>query len=178
MSTVRRTVVEHNSEASERIHQLLMDLVRTAGLLHLDQAVPGQPTSLSQAFALHELDVDTPLSQRDLCERLRLEKSTVSRMVAELERKGLAVRERDPGNRRFTRLRLTDEGRSLHRGMAAAFHEQFERWISAMSRTERDGLLVGLPALVRVIRDARGDSAGGDGPPAAPARDPGGQPSL
>ncbi len=157
MSTVLRTVVEHNSEVSDRIHHLLMDLVRTAGLLHVDQAVPGQPISLSQAFALHELDVATPLSQRDLGDRLRLEKSTVSRMVAELERKGLVVRERDPGDRRFTRLRLTDEGRSQHRGMAAGFHARFERWISAMSRTERDGLLVGLPALVRAIR--AGDQA-------------------
>jgi DNA-binding MarR family transcriptional regulator len=128
-----------------------MDLVRAAGLLQLDQAV-----SMSQAFALHELDSDTPLSQRDLAERLRLEKSTVSRMVAELERKGLVVRERDPANRRLYRLRLTDAGRAQHVRMATAFHERYVCWVSAMTPAERDALLTGLPALLRAIHHAHG----------------------
>jgi DNA-binding MarR family transcriptional regulator len=141
-----------SAAAPERLHELLMDLILATGLLQPDQTVPGQPVSMSQAFALHELDTDTPLSQRDLAERLHLEKSTVSRMAAEMERKGLLVRERDPGNRRLYRLRLTDEGRALHVRMATTFHEQHVRWVSAMTRTERDALLTGLPALVRALR--------------------------
>ena len=158
-----------------------MDLMRATGLLQLDQTLPGQPVSLSQAFALHELDGDTPLSQRDLAERLRLEKSTVSRLAADLERKGLLVRERDPANRRFSRLRLTDEGRALHRGMGAALHDQYVRWIGALTPVERDALLVGLPALVRVIRESAAPwppDAAGDGPPAVPSRGSGGQASF
>jgi DNA-binding MarR family transcriptional regulator len=129
-----------------------MDLVRAAGLLQGDQAIPGQPVSLSQAFALHELDTGTPLSQRDLAARLHLEKSSVSRMAAEMERKGLLVRERDPDNRRLYRLRLTDRGRAVHAGMASVFHEQYVRWVAMMTPAERDALLAGLPALVRAIR--------------------------
>jgi DNA-binding MarR family transcriptional regulator len=181
MPTVRRTVAEHNSAAPERIHELVMDLVRATGLLQLDQTVPGQPVSLSQAFALHELDVDTPLSQRDLAERLRLEKSTVSRLAADLERKGLLVRERDPDNRRFWRLRLTAEGRALHVRMATAIHDQYVCWISSMTHTERDALLTGLPALLRVIRDTASAwhrNADGNGPPAVPIRGSGGQANL
>jgi DNA-binding MarR family transcriptional regulator len=134
------------------LHALLMDLVRAAGLLQPDQALAGYPVSLSQAFALHELDTDTPLSQRDLAERLRLEKSSVSRLAAELERNGLLVRERDPDNHRQYRLRLTDRGRASHRRMATTFHERYECWVTAMTQSERDALLKGLPALVRVIR--------------------------
>src|SRR5947209_20548232 len=98
MPTVPRKVARHNSDAA-RVHHLLMDFVRASGLLQPDQLVPGHQLSLSQAFALHELDTGTPLSQRELGERLRLEKSSVSRMAAELERQGLLVRERDPANR-------------------------------------------------------------------------------
>ena len=170
MPTVRGKVATHNSSApaaarrpsnvdlaaSQRLHELLMDLVRATGLLQPDQAVPGQPLSMSQAFALHELDTDPPLSQRDLADRLRLEKSTVSRLAAEMERKGLLVRERDPGNRRLYRLRLTDHGRALHARMAATFHEQYVRWVAAMTRAERDALLAGLPALVRAVRGTHG----------------------
>ncbi len=135
-----------------RLHELLMDVVRAAGLLQPDRTVAGHPVSLSQAFALHELDTGAPLSQRDLAERLRLEKSSVSRLAAEMERNGLLVRERDPDNHRQYRLRLTDQGRAMHGRMAATFHQQYECWVAAMTHSERAALLKGLPALVRVIR--------------------------
>jgi DNA-binding MarR family transcriptional regulator len=140
------------SAEAARLHELLMDVVRAAGLLQPDQTVAGHPISLSQAFALHELDTGTPLSQRELAERLRLDKSSVSRMAAEMQRKGLLVRERDPDNHRQYRLRLTDRGRAAHAGMAATFHEQYECWVGAMTHSERAALLKGLPALVRVLR--------------------------
>jgi DNA-binding MarR family transcriptional regulator len=130
-----------------------MDLIRVAGLLQPDAAIPGQPVSLSQAFALHELDTGAPLSQRDLAERLGLEKSTVSRIAAEMERQGMLVRERDPDNRRVYRLRLTDLGRAIHAGIAGTFHDHYVRWMATMSRSECDALLTALPALVRAMRD-------------------------
>jgi DNA-binding MarR family transcriptional regulator len=140
------------SAEATRLHELLMELVRTAGLLQPDQAHTGFPVSLSQAFALHELDTGTPLSQRDLAERLRLDKSSVSRMAAEMERKGLLVRERDPDNHRQYRLRLTDRGRAIHARMAATFHQRYECWVTAMTESERAALLQGLRALDRAVR--------------------------
>jgi DNA-binding MarR family transcriptional regulator len=141
------------SSTSERLHRLLMEFIRVAGLLLLDETVPGQPVQLSQAFAIHELDTGTPLSQRDLAERLRLDKSTVSRLAAQLERKGLLVRERDPDNKRVYRLRLTDAGRALHARMSVSFHEQYVQWVAEMTGAERDALISGLSAFVRVMRD-------------------------
>jgi DNA-binding MarR family transcriptional regulator len=141
-----------NSAEAARLHELLMEVVRATGLLQPDHTVAGSPVSLSQAFALHALDTGTPLSQRDLAERLRLEKSSVSRLAAQLERQGLLVRERDPDNHRQYRLRLTEQGRSVHARMATTFHEQYECWVDAMTHSERAALLKGLPALVRVIR--------------------------
>ncbi len=133
------------------LHELLLDFVRASGLLQPNHLVPGQQVSLSQVFALHELDGDVPLSQRDLAERLGLEKSSVSRMVADLERRELLVRERDPGDRRNYRLRLTGAGRALHARMADAFHSLFLRWAGEMDPAEHAALLTGLTALVRVI---------------------------
>lgn len=147
----------------EQLHKLIMDLVRAVGMLQPDRAVPGHRLTVSQAFAVHELDTGPPLSQQELAERLGLEKSSVSRMVAELERQGLLVRERDPGNRRLYRLRLTDHGRDLHARIATGFHEQFIRWAEAMTPAERDALLVGLSALVRSVYEG----GAGSGRPSA-----------
>lgn len=148
-------------DPSVRLHEALMELGQVTALLHLDQTIPGESVSMSQVFALHELDVAAPMSQRELAERLCLEKSTVSRMVADLERKNLLVRERDPANRRLHRLKLTPHGRTAHRRIARQFHQHYVRWEAAMTTAERDALLVGLPALVRAIRN---DLASGDLP--------------
>ena len=156
MSRVRRTVAEHNSSRldgdSVQLHGLMMELIRATGLLQPDQLVPGETLSMSQAFALHELDTDTPLSQQELADRLHLEKSSVSRMAAELERRGLIARERDPDNRRFYRLRITPEGRAFHVRMRGTFHERYTEWVAELTGTEREALLTGLAALVRAIR--------------------------
>lgn len=141
-----------DSSTPHRLHHLLMDLVQAGGLLHADQAVPGHQISLSQAFALHELDTDQPLSQGELAQRLGLEKSSASRMAADLERKELLVRERDPANRRVYRLRLTDAGRAVHAQIGAEFHDKYVRWVAALTPAERDALLAGLLALVRAMR--------------------------
>jgi DNA-binding MarR family transcriptional regulator len=137
---------------AERLHQLVMDLIRVAGLLQ-DGTFAGERISMSQAFALHELDTDVPLSQQELAERLHLEKSTVSRLVAEMERKGLLVRERDPRNRRLYRLQVTDAGRALHSRIASELHEHFVRTVSMITAAERDALLTGLPALIRAMHE-------------------------
>jgi DNA-binding MarR family transcriptional regulator len=144
------------TDDSERLHELFMDLVRVAGLLQPDQDMPGYSVSLSQAYAIHALDRAAGLSQQDLADQLYLEKSTVSRMVADLERKGLVERARDPDNRRFYRLRLTDKGRAFHLRVSAGYGARYRDWTAALTPAEREGLLVGLPALIRVVRASPG----------------------
>ncbi len=143
-----------NSEEHDatRLHGLFMEFMRVSGVLQPEFPLPGHQISMSQAFAIHELDSPTPLSQRDLVERLGLEKSTISRMVAELERKGHLARERDPDNRRFYRLRLTPSGRELHAKIAASFHQHYNHWVLHLTSAEREALFNGLSALVRVMK--------------------------
>jgi DNA-binding MarR family transcriptional regulator len=146
-------MAEHGQNA---LHHVLMEFVRVAGLLQPDQIVSGGSISISGVFALHELDYATEeaLSQQALAERLRLEKSTVSRIVADLEAKGLLVRERDPENRRLYQLRITAKGRMAHARMAARFNERFDGLVAGVTPAEQAALLKGLPALIRVIRES------------------------
>ena len=132
---------------SERLHELFMELVRLVAAWHLEPNV-----STSQAFAVHALDTEPPLSQQELAERLKLEKSSVSRLVADLERRELVVRQRDQYNGRIIRLRLTEAGRALHAGMANSFHGHYERWASAMTAKEQAALVTGLSAFLRAAR--------------------------
>ncbi|MGW1840263.1 MarR family winged helix-turn-helix transcriptional regulator [Streptomyces sp. BBFR2] len=66
----------------------------------------------------------------DLTGLYGLNKSTISRQVADLHRAGLVVRDRDPANSRVQLLRISDRGRELlalaatrlHREVAARTH--------------------------------------------------------
>ena len=69
--------------------------------------------SLSEMMALGELADVESMSQQELGQLLGLEKSTVSRLVVGLQRRSWVGRERDPANRRFYRLQLTPEGRTV-----------------------------------------------------------------
>lgn len=129
-----------------------MDLVRYIGVLHQDPGASGHAIPLSQVFALHELDAGTPLSQQELAARLGLEKSTVSRLVAGMERHGLLVRERDPDNRRFYRLRITEAGHAEHGRLGAGFSDRYAQLTATLTRGEREALLTGLPGLLRALR--------------------------
>ncbi len=158
-ATVPPIVVEHNPSASvpeagddhDWLRPLIVQLIRASGLLQPDQPAPGHGGSLSEGFALAELAGNAPLAQRDLAERLGLEKSTVSRLLAGLERRGLVARERNPANRRFYQLRLTDRGRAAAAALAAAHRRRHLELLAAMTPAEREALAVGLRALVRAL---------------------------
>lgn len=127
--------------------------------------------SASEARALIELVAARGIAQGELGQLLGLEKSTVSRLAAGLERKGWLRRGRDEGNQRYVRLYLTPEGRAIAEQVWRAWQSRQARIVAGLSDEERDGLAAGLRGLVRGLA-AEGFLSS---PP--PAESPGGTPS-
>src|SRR6476661_6122186 len=67
----------------------------------------------AQARALHELDLDRPISMRELAERLKADPSNVTGLIDRLEARGLVERRPDPTDRRIKGLALTSAGALL-----------------------------------------------------------------
>lgn len=105
--------------------------------------------SPSEARALIELVSARGIAQGELAGLLGLEKSTVSRLAAGLERKGWIRRGRDEGNQRYVRLYLTQEGRAIATQVWGAWQSRQARILGALSAEERVGLSAGLRGLVR-----------------------------
>jgi DNA-binding MarR family transcriptional regulator len=115
-----------------------------------DGDLPGIPqVSGSEARALIELVKARGIAQGELAGLLGLEKSTVSRLAAGLERKGWIRRGRDEGNQRYVRLYLTAEGGAVADRLWNAWHSRQERLLAALTPEERTGLSAGLRGLVR-----------------------------
>ena len=130
---------------------------------HAATAIP-QPSE-SEARALIELVKARGIAQGELGSLLGLEKSTVSRLAASLERKGWVRRGRDVGNQRYVRLYLTEDGAAVADRLWAAWNSRQARILAALSDEERAGLSRGLAGLVRglaaegLLGDAARDAA-------------------
>jgi DNA-binding MarR family transcriptional regulator len=119
--------------------------------------------SSSEARALIELVKARGIAQGELASLLGLEKSTVSRLAAGLERKGWIRRGRDEGNQRYVRLYLTAEGGAVAARLWNAWHSRQTRILGALTAEEREGLSSGLRGLVRGLA---AEGLLGDGPAA------------
>ena len=105
--------------------------------------------SASEARALIELVSARGIAQGELAGLLGLDKSTVSRLAAGLERKGWIRRGRDQVNQRYVRLYLTPEGGEIAGRVWQAWQSRQARILAELSADERAGLVAGLGGLVR-----------------------------
>ncbi|MGC1381620.1 MAG: MarR family transcriptional regulator [Candidatus Baltobacteraceae bacterium] len=131
-----------------------MALIRSLGLHRPDQTPCGAPISVGEAQALFELANDPGISQNELAARLRLEKSTVSRLAKMLEQRGWLDRRRDKGDSRLLRLRLTAAGSKAVQRLSASRRVRFAKVFDAIPAHKRDALLDSLSLLSEVLNDA------------------------
>jgi len=76
--------------------------------------VPGQ---FAQLLALYE---EHDLSQRELCDRIRIEQATMANTLQRMQRDGLVDCVPDRTDRRRMRVKLTERARTLEPDLAAA----------------------------------------------------------
>jgi DNA-binding MarR family transcriptional regulator len=103
---------------------------------------------------LADADVD---SQRELAERLGINRTIMVRLVDRLTDAGHATRTRNPANRRSYQLSITDAGRAALADLRRAVSDRDERVTAALTEPERRrlaellGRLLPEPATVRSI---------------------------
>ncbi|MBI3688643.1 MAG: MarR family transcriptional regulator [Actinobacteria bacterium] len=129
--------------------------VRAFGLHQPDQTPCGRPIPVSEAHALMEIERDGPLPQHELATRLRLEKSTVSRLVSQLHGRGWIERGKRDGDARVIWLKLTDAGRTAATQLATARTATFAALLDAIPADKRDTVLDSITTLVEALRDHR-----------------------
>ncbi len=77
----------------------------------LDEGHLASPFSLAQVRVLYELAHQATPTASELCDQLALDPGYLSRMLRELERRGLVTRRRSASDRRQQQLELTAKGR-------------------------------------------------------------------
>ncbi len=95
------------------LHAALADLVRVYQFRDRDR-ICCYDISVTQCYALEALADHGPMRSQALAKLLLLDKSTTTRVVDALERKGYVERRTDEEDARALSLRITSNGRSLY----------------------------------------------------------------
>jgi DNA-binding MarR family transcriptional regulator len=125
----------------EAAHTLRMSVMRLHRRLRRER--PDSGLSLTNLSVLGRLDREGPATASALAEAERIQPQSITRVVADLEHRGLVERMPDTTDRRRIPLRISDAGRAL----MVEDRRQRDEWLAiAMSNTltaaERDILLV------------------------------------
>ncbi len=131
--------------------------------------------TMGQFKAMSTLTINGPQPVGELGRRLGISEPAASLLADKLEELGLAVRERDPQDRRRTLVTATAEAEELAGRLRQGRQEHTLAWLSALTDEELDGLARGFRGLLRVVTEdaAQTDTATtpvhGAAPSAAPA---------
>ncbi len=127
--------IDHIREASRR-------LVRELGFMQ--QTIAGSSLSLSAVHALIEIGAWSQITARDLSAILRLEKSTVSRLLGALIQDGDVIETRDVDDSRIKRLALTAKGQSSLKNIERFARDQVSEALAPLETDAVDAILDGL----------------------------------
>ena len=130
----------------------LFAFVRDFGLHRTDETPCGVPMSVSEAQALTAL-IDGPATPSELAERLVLARSTVSRLLENLSRRGWTLRRPDPDDGRSSVVSLSASGRRMADRVLSSRHERLSRLMTNIEQTARADVVHALRLLAKAARD-------------------------
>lgn len=134
------TTLQRDAQA---LHTALSGLVRIYQYRDRDR-ICCHDISVTQCHALEALVEQGPMRSQDLAAALRLDKSTTTRVIDALVRKGHVERAPDPDDARAVSLRAAASGRSLYRRINNGLVQQqveLLRGTSPEVRREATGLI-------------------------------------
>ncbi|MFC9894777.1 MarR family winged helix-turn-helix transcriptional regulator [Nocardia sp. NPDC127579] len=125
--------------------------VRAFGLHQPDRTPCGQPIPVSEAHALAELARCGALRQSDLAQRLRLTKSTTSRLVTQLVEREWVGRSPASEDGRGVLVQVTPAGSAAAVQLAEARAARFAAVLDRVPPEERAGVVHALEVLTEAI---------------------------
>lgn len=136
----------------ERIRDASRRLVRELGFL--EATLAGADLSPSAVHAIIEVGSGRTTNARGLTQTLRLEKSTVSRLLKNLIADGYLTEQRDDCDTRMKRLALTERGQACLAGITDYAIDQVTGAISSLSAKEAATIAKGLETYAAALAAA------------------------
>ena len=148
------------AQDTRALYDALSELVRIYQFRDRDR-ICCYDISVTQCYAIEALITHSPMTVNALAAHLYLDKSTTSRVLDALERKGYATRSHDPEDGRAIRLQATAKGRALHKKIVDAILEEEQQLLGEFPAEVRKSIIQLIQSLARAAE--RRMTAGGGG---------------
>jgi len=137
--------LQHDATA---LHAAVSDLVRVYQFRDRDR-ICCHDISVTQCYALETLVEHAPIRLGELAQRLYLDKSTASRVVSTLVRKGYAEQRTEAADRRARALHVTRAGQRLYERITRDLIEQQRALVQDLDPGVRAGVVQVIRRLAR-----------------------------
>jgi MarR family 2-MHQ and catechol resistance regulon transcriptional repressor len=137
MATANSVKKTPTRKDAERLYEALSDLVRVYQFRDRD-TICCHDISVTQCYALEALVTSGPRTLNELAAQLYLDKSTASRVVSTLERKGYITRQTHPQDRRAILIDVTAAGRKLCGTIQAELVDETRKLLEDFEPTVRE----------------------------------------
>ncbi|MCY9659468.1 MarR family transcriptional regulator [Paenibacillus chondroitinus] len=141
-----------------RLRDNVQQFIRLFGLLEQSVTPCGYALSLSQVFALQELEQRTS-SLNDLAAKLRLERSSVSRLIDELVKKEFVHRQLNENNRREVQLTLSDKGEKTIQQVRKQSIAYYQLVLKDLTFEEQHSVVDGFEFFVRSLKKSKEETS-------------------
>lgn len=140
MTSGRKTPIKNPVDMSKHLPARLLTLSSRIALHATRAAARPLGMSIREWRIVQLLGSYGPSTINETAQRIAMDFGGTSRAIAALEERGLVKRLSDAGDRRVSRVELTDEGRKAHNVAASFAHEREERLLSRLKPAEREEL--------------------------------------
>lgn len=138
-------------EGAERLHRLSKELIRRYQFRDWNQ-ICCYGISISQSHILDVLAEEGDLSMQDLARRMFKSVSTMTRVVAQLVRRGYVRRRQDAADRRVVHVSITPQGKAIVAAIGRDLIETQKAILQAVPRAQWAGAFALLEALATGAR--------------------------
>ena len=136
---------------AENLYEVLNQLIRAHQFRDRDR-ICGHDISVAQCYALETLIKQGSMRLQSLADEMYLNKSSASRVINSLERKGYVVRLADAEDRRAIQIQATSRGRALYQNIRAELIAEERALIAGLSPETRQATLHLLRQLTQAAR--------------------------
>ena len=148
MNEIIKDIIDFVSKTFPKIHASLY-------LESLKEYAANTDVNRTQLRALVFIKNNGEITMTDLCEKLNIEKGSLTTMVDDLNKKGYLTRTRDSRDRRKYILNLTSEGDNIAKDFLEELGDKLEKKFLELDKNDREKFMVSIKNLedIRVKED-------------------------
>lgn len=121
----------------------------------LNEGLLESALTLTQVRVLWELAQEQPSSASDLCSRLGLDASYLSRIIAGFLEREWVKRSPSPQDARKSWISLTPKGRKAFEPLNAASRQQLEGWLKVLGEKDQEALVSAMGRIMALLEGER-----------------------